>query len=92
VIFELSEFRAYDIFNEIATSGKNLQRRLNKENFYKDHEEKDEGPYIDDRAIFCFFKKQYQPETLEGDIHDSECKFLVKIMDSRNIGKVSYEE
>lgn len=47
---------------------------------------------IDDKAIFCFFKKAFQPELLEVDISDSESKFLVKIMDTQNHGEVFYEE
>ena len=85
----MPEFRAFDIFNFIAKSAKNLQRVINKENCWEGDEDE---LYIDDRALFCFFKKQFQPETLDSEIHDSECKFLVKLMDSKNIGKVSYEE
>eukprot|EP00347_Sterkiella_histriomuscorum_P020366 403338084 len=47
---------------------------------------------IDDRSLFCFFKKAFQPEILESDILDSESKFLIKITDTQNSGTVQYED
>lgn len=58
------------------------------------HEGRDapNDPLVDDLSIFCFFKKSFQPEILDSDIQDNECKFLVKLMDTKNLGKICYEE
>jgi hypothetical protein len=59
-----------------------------------EYENKEKGieDTIDDRSLFCFLKKCLQPGTLDKDITDSECSFIMKLIDQSNKGKVNYEE
>ncbi|CDW87998.1 ras-related protein rab-4b-like [Stylonychia lemnae] len=91
---QLQDFRAYDIFNEIARSSQTLKSstltQADKEGTVA-QKSKDEV-VIEEKALYCFFKKQFQPEILEGDITDSEVKYLIKIIDTQNNKKLLYED
>jgi len=39
---------------------------------------------IDDRAIFCYFKTNLQPETLKSELTDKHSTFLVNLMTDNN--------
>lgn len=85
-MFSLPEFKAYPLFQDILKSSN--VRRFSENRLYSamygtegKMEGGEEEEMVDDRALFCFFKKKLEPGTLELDIGDTDCSFIVKLID-----------
>jgi hypothetical protein len=93
-MLELSDFNAYQLFNEISKASQKPKPHYHNYSPGSDDENHNAAlsNSIDERDLFCFFKRMVQPGTLDIEITDSECSFIVKLCDLSNVGVITYEE
>ena len=92
VLFELPNFNAFQLYNEIKNGPKVFTERTKQMAMDGSIQEYPRDPRagatdytgVDDRSLYVFFTCNLQPATLKSDISEKQCTFLINLMTDNN--------